>query len=317
MTTLESLIDLLDLEGIELNLFRGRSPQERSQRVFGGQVVGQALVAATRTVAGDRLAHSLKGDFLRPGDPKTPILYEVDRIRDGKSFNTRRVVAIQHGKAIFAMSVGFQKEEKGLEHQMPMPDVPRPDDLPDPEIVRAEARKRAPEEFKHWYDGNRAFEQKVIDPVDEFDPEKRPPLHGRLGALRRFTSRRSSPSPMPTRLRVRHEPSRHLRAASRRLVDGQTVSGGQPRSLDLVSPRLSRRRMDAVRTRRACGRRRSRLQPGLGLYRERRTGGIDVPRRADSVSWLARRVSPRSIGRPDVQLPLVPRTVWALFRPPP
>lgn len=178
MTTLESLIDLLDLEGIELNLFRGRSPQERSQRVFGGQVVGQALVAATRTVAGDRLAHSLKGDFLRPGDPKTPILYEVDRIRDGKSFNTRRVVAIQHGKAIFAMSVGFQKEEKGLEHQMPMPDVPRPDDLPDPEIVRAEARKRAPEEFKHWYDGNRAFEQKVIDPIDEFDPEKRPPFMG-------------------------------------------------------------------------------------------------------------------------------------------
>ncbi|MFT5694064.1 MAG: acyl-CoA thioesterase-2, partial [Myxococcota bacterium] len=121
MSALTSLIDLLDLEQLELNLFRGRSPQERSQRVFGGQVVGQALVAANRTVEG-RVAHSLKGDFLRPGDPKTPIIYEVDRIRDGRSFATRRVVAIQHGKAIFAMSVSFQKPEEGIEHQVPMPD---------------------------------------------------------------------------------------------------------------------------------------------------------------------------------------------------
>lgn len=177
MTSLESLIDLLDLEEIELNLFRGRSPQERSQRVFGGQVVGQALVAATRTVE-DRIAHSLKGDFLRPGDPRIPIIYDVDRIRDGKSFTTRRVVAIQHGKPIFSMSVGFQKEELGLEHQVPMPKLPRPETLPDPEAVRAAARERAPEEFKHWYDGDRAFEQKVIDPVDDFDPEKRPPHMG-------------------------------------------------------------------------------------------------------------------------------------------
>lgn len=175
MSALDDLIELLDLEDLEVNLFRGRSPQERSQRVFGGQVVGQALVAANRTVEG-RIAHSLKGDFLRPGDPKTPILYEVDRIRDGKSFSTRRVVAIQHGRAIFSMSVSFQIEERGLEHQLPMPDSVQPEDLPDPEILRAEVRQRAPDEFKHWYEGETSFEQRVIDPVDPIEPGKRPPF---------------------------------------------------------------------------------------------------------------------------------------------
>lgn len=174
MTALKNLLELLDLEQLELNLFRGRSPQERSQRVFGGQVVGQALMAANRTVE-DRVAHSLKGDFLRPGDPKTPIIYEVDRIRDGRSFATRRVVAIQHGRAIFAMSVSFQTQEAGLEHQLPMPTVAEPEDLPDPEIFRSAALARAPEEFKHWYEGERPFEQHVIDPVDPIEPEKRPP----------------------------------------------------------------------------------------------------------------------------------------------
>ena len=177
MTALSALIELLDLEELELNLFRGRSPQERSQRVFGGHVVGQALVAATRTVE-DRVAHSLKGDFLRPGDPKTPIIYEVDRIRDGKTFATRRVVAIQHGKAIFAMSVAIQRVETGLEHQLPMPATPTPEQLPDPEILRQETLERAPEEHKHWYRGEQPFEHVVIDPVDEFDPEVRPPEMG-------------------------------------------------------------------------------------------------------------------------------------------
>lgn len=177
MSALTSLIELLDLEQLELNLFRGRSPQERSQRVFGGQVVGQALVAANRTVEG-RVAHSLKGDFLRPGDPKTPIIYEVDRIRDGKTFATRRVVAIQHGKAIFAMSVSFQQPEEGLEHQVPMPDVKRPEELPDPKIAREAALARVPDEYRHWYEGDRPFEQFVIDPVDEFEPEKKEPYMG-------------------------------------------------------------------------------------------------------------------------------------------
>jgi acyl-CoA thioesterase-2 len=127
---LDGLLELLDLEPIEVNIFRGVSPDEERQRVFGGQVAGQALVAAGRTITADRRVHSLHAYFLRPGDPHIPILYEVDRIRDGRSFTTRRVVAIQHGEAIFHLSASFHVEEEGFDHHDPMPDVPRPDDLP-------------------------------------------------------------------------------------------------------------------------------------------------------------------------------------------
>ena len=112
--TLEHLLELLDLEPLETNLFRGVSPRDGRDRIFGGQVLGQALVAARRTVD-DRLAHSLHGYFLRPGDPRKPIVYEVDRIRDGRSFTTRRVVAVQAGRAIFNMSVSFQDDATGFE----------------------------------------------------------------------------------------------------------------------------------------------------------------------------------------------------------
>jgi len=128
---LAGLLEVLDLQPIEVNIFRGRSPDDDlRQRVFGGQVAGQALVAAGRTVDADRRVHSLHAYFLRPGDPAIPILYEVDRIRDGRSFTTRRVVAIQHGEAIFHLSASFHVDEPGFEHSTPMPDVPRPDDLP-------------------------------------------------------------------------------------------------------------------------------------------------------------------------------------------
>jgi acyl-CoA thioesterase-2 len=126
----DALVKLLDLEPIEVNMFRGVSPDEERQRVFGGQVAGQALVAAARTVEPGRSVHSLHAYFLRPGDPTVPILYEVDRIRDGRSFTTRRVVAIQHGRAIFNLQSSFQVHEEGLEHQATMPDTPRPEDLP-------------------------------------------------------------------------------------------------------------------------------------------------------------------------------------------
>ena len=130
---LDDLIRLLDLEAIEVNLFRGRSPDEDRQRVFGGQVAGQALVAAARTIEEpDRLVHSLHAYFLRPGDPKVPIVYEVDRIRDGRSFSTRRVVAIQHGRAIFNLQASFHDHESGLDHQTRASlDVPAPESLPD------------------------------------------------------------------------------------------------------------------------------------------------------------------------------------------
>ncbi|MGD0311011.1 MAG: acyl-CoA thioesterase II [Acidimicrobiales bacterium] len=125
---LDFLVDLLDLEPIEVNIFRGVSPNEERQRVFGGQVAAQSLMAAGRTVEFGR-PHSLHAYFLRPGDPTVPILYEVDRIRDGRSFTTRLVVAIQHGRAIFNLSASFHVDEPGLTHQFPMPEVPDPESL--------------------------------------------------------------------------------------------------------------------------------------------------------------------------------------------
>jgi acyl-CoA thioesterase II len=127
---LDRLVALLDLERIEENIFRGVSPAHSTVRVFGGQVAGQALVAAGRTVPAERKVHSLHAYFIRPGDPSIPIVYEVDRIRDGRSFTTRRVVAVQRGKAIFALSASFQQVEPGNEHAETMPDVPPPDELP-------------------------------------------------------------------------------------------------------------------------------------------------------------------------------------------
>ncbi|MFI0353624.1 acyl-CoA thioesterase II [Actinomadura sp. 9N407] len=133
--SLKALLDLLDLEQIENDIFRGRSPEERRQRVFGGQVAGQALVAAGRTVPVNRPVHSLHAYFIRPGDPLVPIVYTVDRVRDGRSFTTRRVLAVQHGKAIFTLSASFQIVEDGPTHQMAMPEVPAPESLP-PAIER-------------------------------------------------------------------------------------------------------------------------------------------------------------------------------------
>lgn len=128
---LDAVVNLLDLEQIELDIFRGRSPEgERRQRVFGGQVAGQALVAAGRTVPEDRPVHSLHAYFIRPGDPTVPLVYLVDRVRDGRSFTTRRVSAVQHGKAIFTLSASFHRPEPGVSHARPMPEVPGPEELP-------------------------------------------------------------------------------------------------------------------------------------------------------------------------------------------
>jgi acyl-CoA thioesterase-2 len=143
--------------------------------VFGGQVLGQALVAAGRTVEG-RAAHSFHAYFLRPGDPAVPILYDVDRIRDGSSFTTRRVVAIQHGRAIFNLQASFQLDEPGLEHQLPMPaDVPGPEGLPNERELRARVADRLPEKMRASFLRDRPIEVRPIDPVDEFDPKPRPP----------------------------------------------------------------------------------------------------------------------------------------------
>ncbi len=155
--SLDFLVHLLDLEPIEVNIFRGIQPSEERQRVFGGQVAGQALMAAGRTVEHGHV-HSLHSYFLRPGDPTTPILYEVDRIRDGKSFTTRRVVAIQHGRAIFNMACSFHDAELGLEHQFPMPDVPGPEEL------QSLPERLAPwrEELADWFVRPHPIDQRYI-----------------------------------------------------------------------------------------------------------------------------------------------------------
>jgi acyl-CoA thioesterase-2 len=147
VTALEDLVALLDLEPIEVNVFRGRSPDDKRQRVFGGQVAGQALVAAGRTVEPGRPVHSLHAYFLRPGDPSVPILFDVDRIRDGRSFTTRRVVAVQHGQAIFNLAASFHRAEDGFDHQLPMPPAPPPEELP------TFAERLAPyrEQLGEWY----------------------------------------------------------------------------------------------------------------------------------------------------------------------
>lgn len=174
-TPVQELIALLDLEPIEVNIFRGISPQDRSQRVFGGQVLGQALVAASRTVE-NRLAHSLHAYFLLPGDPKVPILYEVDRSRDGKSFSSRRVVAIQHGRPIFHMSVSFDvAEQDQLEHQIDAPKVPRPDELPSEEDMRRKVIDRIPEQYRDHFLRPRPIEIKPVGRMDIFNPQKQPP----------------------------------------------------------------------------------------------------------------------------------------------
>jgi acyl-CoA thioesterase-2 len=159
-TALKALVELLDLEPIEVNIFRGYSPAEKRQRVFGGQVAGQALVAAGRTVERGRV-HSLHAYFLRGGDPGAPILYEVDRIRDGRSFTTRRVVAIQHGRAIFNLSASFHVDEEGFVHQEPMPEVPPADALPTFQERMAPYADR----LGDWYERERPIDQRyVTDP---------------------------------------------------------------------------------------------------------------------------------------------------------
>ena len=158
----DDLLAILDLEQLEHNLYRGRSPQVGWQRVFGGQVIGQALVAACRTVAG-RHPHSLHAYFLLPGDPKVPIIYEVDRIRDGRSFTTRRVIAIQHGQAIFSMSVSFHIEEPGFDHAASMPDVPGPDDLPGEAEIKAGVLPMMPDPVRAYYERERPIELRPVE----------------------------------------------------------------------------------------------------------------------------------------------------------
>ncbi len=183
----DDLLLLLDLEPLEVNIYRGQNRDIGSGRVFGGQVFAQALVAARRTVEGAREAHSVHGYFILPGDLKAPIVYFVDRLRDGSSFTTRRVTAIQHGQAIFNLSASFQVGEEGIEHQEPMPTVPPADNLTSElELIRDMA-SRIPEMLRPVLTQDRPIDFRPVDPLDPFDPTPRPPLRHvwfrSLGAL--------------------------------------------------------------------------------------------------------------------------------------
>ena len=172
---LDELLALLELETLEVNLFRGLSPHEDRQRVFGGQVAAQALVAAGRTVGEDRPVHSLHAYFLRPGDPNIPIVYDVDRIRDGKSFTTRRVVAIQHGRAIFNLAASFQIVENGPDHQMAMPAVPGPDELPTWQQRVEPYLERLGPDLAQWLVRERPIDSRPVDDPRWLDPTPREP----------------------------------------------------------------------------------------------------------------------------------------------
>lgn len=159
----DELLRILDIEPIELNMFRGHSPPMASVRVFGGQVIAQALCAATRTVVAERLVHSLHAYFLRPGDPKIPILYTVDRVRDGKSFTTRRVTAIQRGEAILTMEASFQVEESGVSHQVQMPAVPPPESLMSESELMEKFGDNLPAPLKSFLSQDRPVDIRPVD----------------------------------------------------------------------------------------------------------------------------------------------------------
>jgi len=172
----DELIGILDLERIERNRFRGFTPDSRSIRVFGGQVISQALVAACRTVE-DRECHSLHAYFIRPGNPEIPILYEVDPSRDGRSFTTRRVVAIQDGEQIFNLAASFHIREDGFEHQSGMPDAPAPEDLTDQSVHRMELAAKLPEDIASAFRAEQPLDLRPVHPQSFINPQKLPPIN--------------------------------------------------------------------------------------------------------------------------------------------
>lgn len=172
---LDHLLELLKLEKIEENIFRGNSQDLGFGNIFGGQVLGQALSAASQTVDADRSAHSLHGYFMRPGDPARPIVYEVDCIRDGKSFTTRRVVAIQKGRAIFSMSASFQIEEAGFEHQASMPDVQGPDEIKSEIEMALSVKEKIPISIRDKILCVKPIEIRPVNPINPFSPSKEKP----------------------------------------------------------------------------------------------------------------------------------------------
>lgn len=187
-SAVDDLVAILDLERLEQNLFRGRGPSAGWQRVYGGQVLGQALVAAVRTVPEERVAHSLHAYFLLPGDPAEPIIYDVERSRDGGSFTTRHVKGIQHGRTMFTMSVSFHKLEEGYDHHAPMPEAPPPEELPNEHDLKERIIDKLPENMRKYWERERPIEIRPVDLSRYLEPGNHAPTQqvwiratGRLG----------------------------------------------------------------------------------------------------------------------------------------
>jgi acyl-CoA thioesterase-2 len=173
--TISELLELLTLEQLEVNLFRGTSRDIGTERVFGGQVLAQAVLAANQTVE-DRLVHSLHAYFLRAGDHEAPIVYDVDRSRDGRSFTARRVVAIQHGRPIFTLAASYQLEQDGVEHQFEMPEVPSPEQMEETPVIPRELLDNAPQKLRRWFTRFGPFEFRPVVDQNPFDPVPKPPF---------------------------------------------------------------------------------------------------------------------------------------------
>jgi acyl-CoA thioesterase-2 len=172
--TIEELLQLMELEALEVNLFRGESRDIGTSRVFGGQVLAQSIIAASRTVDEGNI-HSLHAYFLRSGDPKAPIVYDVDRNRDGRSFKSRRVVAIQHGRPIFTLAASFQLQQEGVEHQFEMPDVPMPEDLSSESNIPEDRLEQVPPFLQRWFTRTGPFDFRPVQKIDVFNPSPQPP----------------------------------------------------------------------------------------------------------------------------------------------
>ncbi len=172
----QTLVETLQLERLEVNLFRGTTPgEEARQRIYGGQVIAQSLLAAYETVE-ERVCHSLHCYFIRPGDPNVPIIFDVDRSRDGGSFTTRRVIAVQHGQQIFNLAASFQVAEVGLEHQSEMPTAPSWDDVEDDFERQKAMAAHLPAEMREWLDRPRPIEMRSVGGRDDMKPVPKPPV---------------------------------------------------------------------------------------------------------------------------------------------
>ena len=277
---LEQLLSILDLETLEKNLYRGLSPQVRLAARFrrAGDRPGAGRGEPHR---GDgRLAHSLHAYFLRAGDPAVPIIYEVDRIRDGGSFSTRRVVAIQHGQAIFSMAASFHNEEGGLHHQIKMPDVPSPEALPSEAELKERLTGRLPPQVKAYWDRERPIEIRPVDLGRYFSPENRAPSQQVWIRATGEPGGRSGPASMRARLCVRLHPARYRADRPRPVRVRPTADAGEPRPRDLVPPEIQGRRVAALCPGQPFVERWAGLLSRHSVHTRGRIGGLDGARRA-------------------------------------